>query len=598
LKIRRISAGVAVIAAGALVLTACSNEPSDDPTAKPSASGEATAAATGGTVTVSETNEFFSFNSSTANGNTDINSKIALATNSHLYYIDDQLKVQHDESFAKTEKLSDDPLTVKYTINEGKVWSDGEPIDADDLVLAWAVFSGYYDDVKYDDAGEVASGTQYFSYAGSTLGLNLTEFPEIGDDGRSITLKYSKPFSDWETTLDLDRPAHVVAKNAGLADAAALTDLLKKTPRGDAEKPVKNDALKKVADFYNTGFDSKTLPSDPSLYLSSGAYVVSDVQEGQSVTLVPNDKYNGDQTAKLDSIIVRTIADPSAAITALKNGEVDVVSPQANADTLAALEGVPGVTVHQGLQLAFDHIDLNSTGVFKDKNVREAFLKTIPRQAILDAIITPLAPDATVLNSVLFVPAQEGYAKTVETNGFKNFAEPDIAGAKELLGGKTPTVRLLYNVNNPNRVDAFTLIAQSAKEAGFKIDDQGDADWGSRLGDGSYDASIFGWINSGVGVSGVPQIYGTGQASNFNKMSDKAADAQMDELISTIDPAAQVDLQVSIEEKIGATFTTLPFFQSVGVDAVADRVKGIDAYNPNQNGVWWNSWEWTVDDAS
>ncbi|MDM7830794.1 ABC transporter family substrate-binding protein [Cellulomonas edaphi] len=598
MKIRRLSAGVAVIAAGALVLTACSNEPSDNASASPSASSSGAASTTGGTVTVSETNEFFSFNPSTANGNTDINSKISLATNSHLYYIDDQLKVQHDDSFAKTEKLSDDPLTVKYTINEGKKWSDGEPIDANDLVLAWAVFSGYYDDAKTDDSGEVVSGASYFSYAGSTLGLGLTDFPEIGDDGRSITLKYSKPFSDWEVALDLDRPAHVVAKNAGLADAAALTDLLKNTPRGNPDKPAKNDALKKVADFYNTGFDSKTLPSDPELYLSSGPYIVSDVQEGQSVTLVPNKTYDGDQTPKLDSIVMRTIADPSAAITALKNGEVDVVSPQANADTLAALEGVPGVQVHQGLQLAFDHIDLNSTGVFKDKNVREAFLKTIPRQAILDAIITPLDPKATVLNSVLFVPAQPGYAKTIETNGFKDFVEPDIAGAKELLGGKTPTVKLLYNINNPNRVDAYTLIAKSAKEAGFKIVDEGDVDWGSRLGDGSYDASIFGWINSGVGVSGVPQIYGTGQSSNFNKMSDKAADAQMSELIQTIDPAAQEDLQVQIEQKIGATFTTLPFFQSVGVDAVADRVKGIDTYNPNQNGVWWNTWEWTVDDAS
>jgi len=588
-----------MLAAGALVLTACSNNPSDESSATPSASSsEAPAATTGGTVTVSETNEFFSFNSSTANGNTDINSKIALATNSHLYYIDDQLKVQHDESFAKTEKLSDDPLTVKYTINEGKKWSDGEPIDANDLVLAWAVFSGFYDDATYADDGSVKTGNAYFSYAGSTLGLNLTDFPVIGDDGRSITLKYSKPFSDWEVALDLDRPAHIVAKNAGLADAAALTDLLKNTPRGNPDKPADNAPLKKVADFYNTGFDSKTLPADPGLYLSSGPYIVSDVQEGQSVTLVANKAYEGDQTPKLDSIVVRTIADPSAAISALKNGEVDVVSPQANADTLAALEGVPGIQVHQGLQLSFDHIDLNSTGVFKDKNVREAFLKTIPRQAILDAIITPLDPKAEVLNSVLFVPAQEGYAKTVETNGFKNYGEPDIAGAKALLAGKTPTVRLLYNVNNPNRVDAFTLIAKSAKEAGFKIDDQGDADWGSRLGNGSYDASIFGWINSGVGVSGVPQIYGTGQASNFNKVSDKSADDLMDQLIQTVDPAAQTDLQVQIEQKIGATATTLPFFQSVGVDAVADRVKGIDTYNPNQNGVWWNTWEWTVDDAS
>lgn len=595
MKIRRITAGVAAVAAGALVLTACTNSPSDEATIAATESSS-----TGGTLTVSETNEFFSFNASTANGNTDINSKIWLATNSHLYYIDDELQVQHDESFATTEKLSDDPLTVKYTINEGKKWSDGEPIDADDLVLAWAVFSGYYDDATYDDAGEVASGTPYFSYAGSTLGLGLTEFPEIGDDGRSITLTYSKPFSDWEVALDLDRPAHVVAKGAGLADGAALLDLLESTPRGDAAAPVDNAELKAVAEFYNTGFDYTTLPSDPGLYLSSGPYIVSDVVESQSVTLVPNETYDGDLTPKLDQIVMRTIGDPSAAIQALQNGEVDVVSPQANADTLAALEAVPDATVLEGLQLAFDHIDLNSTGVFADAKVREAFLKVIPRQAILDAIIVPLAPDAEVLNSVLFVPAQEdGYAATVESNVFPQFTEPDIAGAQALLaeaGYDGTPVRVLYNVNNPNRVDAFKLIQASATEAGFVIEDQGDAKWGSRLGDGSYDASIFGWINSGVGVSGVPQIYGTGQASNFNLVSVPEADTLMDELISTIEPEAQVDLQVQIEKLLSETYTTLPFFQSVGVEAVSGRVEGIDTYNPNQNGVWWNVWEWSVND--
>lgn len=595
MKIRRITAGVAALAAGALVLTGCTNSPSDETTA----SAEPTAT-TGGTLTVSETNEFFSFNPSTANGNTDINSKISLATNSHLYYIDDELKVQHDESFATTEKISDDPLVVKYTINEGKKWSDGEPIDADDLVLAWAVFSGYYDDATIDPAtGEVASGTQYFSYAGSTLGLGLTEFPEIGDDNRSITLTYSKPFSDWEVALDLDRPAHVVAKGAGLADGAALLDLFEKSAKGDPAAPVDNPELKAVADFYNTGFDYTTLPDDPSLYLSSGPYIVSDVVESQSVTLVPNETYDGDLTPKLDQIVVRTIGDPSAAIQALQNGEVDVVSPQANADTLAALEAVPDATVHQGLQLAFDHIDLNSTGVFADERVREAFLKTIPRQAILDAIIVPLAPDAEVLNSVLFVPAQDGYAETIKDNAFPQFTEPDIEGAKALLaeaGYDGTPVRVLYNVNNPNRVDAFKLIQASAAEAGFAIDDQGDAKWGSRLGDGSYDASIFGWINSGVGVSGVPQIYGTGQSSNFNGVSSPEADELMDELISTIDPADQTDLQVQIEKLLSETYTTLPFFQSVGVDAVSSRVVGIDSYNPNQNGVWWNVWEWSVND--
>ena len=593
MKIRRISAATAVLAAGALVLSACSNSPTDS--ASPS---ESAAASTGGNLVVAEVNEFFSFNTSTANGNTDINSKISLATNSNFYYIDGDLKVQRDESFGTYEKTSDDPLTVTYTVNEGRTWSDGEPIDADDLILAWAVYSGYYNDAKTDETGAVVSGTSYFDYAGSTEGLGLTEFPEIGEDGRSITLTYAEPYADWEISFGLDRPAHVVAKGGGLADGQALIDLLEGLPRGNADAPAPtNTELKAVADFYNTGFDSRTLPSDPSLYLSSGPYIVSDVVEGQSVTLVANEKYEGDFGPKLDEITVRTIADPSAMVQALQNGEVDVISPQANADTLAALEGLDGVEIHTGNQLAYDHIDLNFSGVFADQNVRKAFLKTIPRQAILDAIITPLDPEAKTLDSQIFVPAQDGYADAIKNNGSDEFAEVDIEGAKELLAGATPTVRILYNVNNPNRVDAFTLIQQSASEAGFIIEDQGDAKWGSRLGDGSYDASIFGWTSPGVGVNGVPQIFGTGSSSNFNGFSDPSADELMAKLITTTDTEEQTALQQEIDAKIFAADYGLPFFQSVGVDAISERVEGIDTYNPNQNGVWWNVWNWSVNDG-
>lgn len=63
--------------------------------------------------------------------------------------------------------------------------------------------------------------------------------------------------------------------------------------------------------------------------------------------------------------------------------------------------------------------------------MRQAFLKVIPRQAILDAIIIPQKADASILNSQLFVPAQAAYADSVANNGSDQFpGEPDIEGAK------------------------------------------------------------------------------------------------------------------------------------------------------------------------
>jgi peptide/nickel transport system substrate-binding protein len=578
-----------------MLFTACSSNSSDNP--KSTGTGSAAAAKTGGTLTVAEVNQFFTFNSLTANGNVDINSKISLATSSNFWYIDDKLKVQPDKGFGSYEVVKQDPLTVKYTLNSQDTWSDGTPVSADDLLLTWAVESGYYNDAVTNAAGKVTKGTNYFDYAGSTLGLNDTSFPTVSPDKKSITITYSKPFADWEVAFTMQGmpPAHVVWKKAGLASEDAFISLLKNQPKGNPAKPVKTNAqLQKVANVYNTGFDSKVLPSDPSLYLSDGPYIVSAIDENKSVTLVKNPKYKGDHQGKLDTIVMRTIADAQAQIQALQNGEVDVISPQADADTIEALNGLQGVTVHKGEQLSYDHVDLNFSGVFKDKNVREAFLKTVPRQAILDAIITPLDPSAKVLNSQLFVPAQAGYADSVANNGSSAFGAPDIAGAKALLNGAHPSVKILYNSDNPNRVDAYTLIAQSAAQAGFKVVNEGDPNWGSRLGDGSYDASIFGWINTGVGVSGVPQIFGTGQQSNFNRYSNKTADGLMNQLIQTTDVAKQTSLEQQVDKLIFADQYGLPLFQAVGVDAESSRVTGIDSFNPNQNGVWWNVWQWGV----
>jgi len=589
MRFGRISKAVGVLAIATLALSACAgNTGSPSPT-----SG---GAQEGGTIGVAETNGFSSFNSGTADGNSDVNGHIGYATHSNFLYIDDKLNIVKNEKFGKYEKLSDDPLTVKYTVNEGVKWSDGTQVSAADLLLTWASGSAFYDDAN----AEKKTGTTYFLTAADTSGLNLTDFPEVGDDNRSITLKYSKPFADWELALGfagnggIDIPAHVVAQKAGLKDAQALVDLFKSVKRGDpaAPKPV-NAQLKKVADFWSTGFDSKTLPSDPSMYLSNGPYVVKDVVAEQSLTLVKNKDYNWGPAAHADEIVVRTIGSAPAQVQALKNGEVDIINPQASADTVEQIKGLEGVELLQGKQLSYDHLDLNYSGPFADKDVRTAFMLTVPRKDIVDKIVKKIDSEATPLDSQLFVPAQAAYADSVKNNGSSEYQEVNIEKAKQLLAGKTPTIRVMYNKDNPNRVDAFSLIRESATKAGFKIVDGGlgKADWSGHLGDGSYDATIFGWINSGVGVTGTPQIFKTGAGSNFNGFSDPEADKLMDELIGTTDKAKQDELQTKIDAAIWASSYGLPLFQSPDVKAYSDQITGVTAM-PNQTGVWWNVWDW------
>lgn len=595
MRFRRISKVVGVAAAAVLALSACATQGGGSTAS--SSSSSSGAAKQGGSATVVEVNAFNTFNANTANGNTDINSKISYATHMGFYYVDNKLKVVHNDKFGSYQKTSDNPLTVKYTINDGVKWSDGTPVTAYDVALNWAANSAWFDDASADGK----TGTSYFSTAASTQGLNNTNFPDVSSDGKTFTLTYTTPYADWETAIGgnngtIDIPAHVVAKHAGLSDAKALYDLMKGMKKGDPASPKPpNETLKKAADFYNTGFDTKTMPSDTSLFLSNGPYVVKDMVSDQSMTLVRNKDYNWGPAAHLDQIVVRYIGSAPAQIQALKNGEADIIAPQASSDTIQQLKALQGVTVDQGNQLAYDHIDLNFGGVFADQNVRTAFMLTVPRQDILNKLISQMDPNAKPLDSQIFVPQQAGYADSVKNNGSSAYDSVNIDKAKQLLAGKTPTVRIMYNKDNPNRVDSYTLIAASAAKAGFKVVDGGlgASDWGKALGNGTYDASIFGWINPGIGVSGVPQIFQSGSGSNFNKFSDPQADALMKQLIQTTDPSKQVSLEQQIDARIWASSYGLPLFQSVGVDAYSNRVTGVQ-YMPNSSGVWWNYWDWAT----
>jgi peptide/nickel transport system substrate-binding protein len=590
-SMRRGLTAVAVVAAGALALSGCTTSAPDD--------GGTSGGGEGGTITIAQTNEITSLNSNTPQSNLDINGMVGYISGGGsaggpgaFMYLDDEYNIVHNDAIGTYEKTSDDPLTVKYTINADQKWSDGEPITADDMVYAWAASSGYYDSATTDDEGTVTAGTQYFTIAGSTEGINSTEFPEVGDDNMSVTLTYDQPYVDWELVNLIDKPAHVAADKAGVS-VADLTSTFKDTPRGDPAAPTEpNATIKAVADFYNTGYDITSMPTDESLLVASGPFVLSAWEPTQSATFKKNPEYTGDLTPKFDTLVIRFIGDTNAQVTALQNGEVDAIQPQASADTLTALEA-NNADVIQGDQLAYDHIDLNfGSATFADKNVREAFLKTIPRQQILDAIVTPVNPDASVLNSQIFVPAEPEYDDSVADNGSSAYEDVDIDGAKALLNGATPTVNILYNSENPNRVDAFAAIQASAAQAGFDVTDGGSPDWSSLLDGGDYDASIFGWVSPGAGSTVLPQLFSINGGGNYNKYSNAEADKLALESQVTTDPDQLADIKKQIDKLTFDDAYGLPLFQSPGLFASNGTVDGLQHFG-GQTGILWNVWEWT-----
>ncbi|MGX5682508.1 ABC transporter family substrate-binding protein [Schumannella luteola] len=595
MRIRRFAAAAATVAAGALVLSGCAAPQSE--------------IVEGSSLSVAWNQPFYSYNGLTSFGNATANNNITYATLGGFNYYDDTPALVKDESFGTYEKISDDPLVVKYTIADGVKWSDGTAVDAVDLLLQWAALSRALDTPDFDsseytdpDTGEFTddfpTDVVYFdSGADPSTGMGLVSAtPEVSDDKKSITLTYDKPFVDWELVMSAPLPAHVVGKNAlGIDDNQKAKDAVLAAIEDDDET-----ALASISSFWNSGFNFTEMPENTDLVLSSGPYMITDFVADQYVTLTANPEYTGANQPKVEEITVRFITDPLAAVQALQNGEVQLISPQATADVAEALAALD-VTVIGGYEGTYEHIDLqfdqSKSGNFNNPLIREAFMKVIPRQEIVDKLIKPLQEDAVTRDSQVFLPGAEGYDESVAENGSAAYAEVDIEGAKALLaeaGVTNPEVCMLFSSTNPRRANEFLLIQQSAAQAGFNVTDCSSPDWGGLLGTpGAYDASLFGWQSTSLGVTnGPPPTYTTGGINNLNFYSNPEMDELTAALSTEFDPAEQIEIQKKIDKLLWDDFYGVTIFQFPAVTAYDQNA--ITNISPSTLAptIFWNIWDW------
>ncbi len=603
MRITRFAAVAATVGVGALVLSGCS------PTVAESGLDEGTS------VTVAWNQAFYSYNGNTSFGNATANNNITYMTLGGFNYYNNTPELVEDTSFGTYEMVSENPLTVRYTIADGVKWSDGTEIDAADLLLHWAALSRSLDTPEFDpeeftdpDTGEFTDAfptdVVYFdsgAQADSGLGL-VRDIPEVSEDGRSITMEYSAPVRRLGPRVRCRRlPAHVVGEHAlGAEDAdAAKQAVLDAIQNDDAE------ALAKISADWNSGFNFTELPEDEGRYLSSGPYVITDFEADQYITLKANPEYTGDNKPSIEEVTVRFIPDPLAAVQALQNGEVDVISPQATADIVTASKRCETCTVLTGLEGTYEHVDLqfdqSKSGTFNDPLLREAFMKVIPRAEIVEKLIKPIIGDDAILrDSQLFVPGADGYDESVADNTSADYAEVDIEGAKALIaqaGATSPEVCILYASNNPRRVNEFQLIQASAALAGFNVTDCGSEQWGGLLGTpGAYDASLFGWQSTSLGVTNSTPTFETGGINNMNFYSNADVDAAIKEINGEFDVDAQIELQKEIDKLLWEDFYGPTIFQFPSVTAYDNSITGVDPSIIAPT-IFWNIWDWKVEAA-
>lgn len=616
MKIRRLTAFVAGAAAAALAVSACTppDEGGDTGTG-----GDDSGIQTDTAVTVGWNQPFYEYNTSSATGNATANANILYLIQESFNYYDPELNLVQNEDFGTYEVINEDPLTVEYTFADDNKWSDGTPVDAVDLLLQWGATSGHFntiadEEIEYDDEGNVTNQDEvdsnvYFNGTSATVGY--IGDVELSEDNKTLTATYDVNYADWEVNLTgAAVPAHVVAMHAlDIEDPAEAKQAVK-----DAFENEDTEALAAISKFWNEGFAfGDSLPEDKSLYLSNGAYELVEMVAGQYVTLQAREDFTGSHAASVERITVRYNEDPMQQVLALENGEIDVMAPQATADLVEALNGLgDGYTVLTGIDGTYEHVDLQFTngGPFDPETyggdeetalkVRQAFLKLIPRQEIVDKLIKPLNPEAEVRQSYNVVPGSPMYDGVVAANGQAEAfpLENDVAGAEALMaeaGVETPVdVRILFGASNARRQQQYAIMAEAFNQSGlFNLVDASSDDWGSMLDSATdqYDAALFGWQSTSTAVTAGNANYGTGQINNFYGYSNPEVDELQDQLSVETDPAEQERLLGEIEAHLVNDAFGVTIFQFPSVTAYRNTVTGIDPITISPT-VFYGFWNW------
>jgi len=589
------SALVAGISALALTLSGCAAPEELTPT-QSSAPTEAEAALAP-LITVGWNDIVDNFNTASANGNNVANSLTTYLTSSGFNYYDNTPALVKNTDFGSYEIVAEEPLTVKYTINDSVVWSDGTPIDGADMLLSWVATFGYFKN---------ADDSYMFAHAAPKDTL-ASKLPTV--DGKSITFEYDVQYVDWELQFGVGVSAHGTVQMAypEIADAAeAKATLIEQVAAGNTEW------MAGVAEVWNNGYSSANTPSNPLVTLSSGPYILEELVEEQYSTHVINPLYTWGPKPRYERITIRQIADSTAAIQAVDNGEVQIASGQPTADVLALVQALENANYESSEEGAYEHIDLtvNNGGPFdpatyggdaeKAKLVRQAFLLSVPRNEIVEKLIKPLNPNAKLRTSVLFVPGANGYDEAEANYAlYLNDDEANRTKAKELLAQAGVTgpieVGFWFPEGNVRRGQQFELIKLSADSVGFNLVDESEPNWEFTNNvfpaKNPHDATIFAWAATSLSVSGDDQYLTLGGPSNWTGYTNATVDSLIKDLNVAVNVEDQLRIRLAIEAELAKDAYNITIFQFPGLTWWDKSVTGVQP-NLLVPYFFWNFWNW------
>jgi peptide/nickel transport system substrate-binding protein len=474
----------------------------------------------GGTLNYAADQEPTGFNNNTSKDNGTSVYNVVINVYPQPFHAQPDFTVKMDDAFLDSaEQTSESPQTIVYKIKQDAVWSDGTPISADDFIYNWKQQNG---SIKDNDVA-------------STTGFDQVKSVEGSDNGKTVTMVFKTPFTDWKGMFTGMVPAHYISKQPG---------------------------------GWNTGLDK-----NPEKIPSGGPFIVKDYTPGQSLTLARNDKYWGPK-AHLDSIVFRFLPESTTQPAALQNNEVDLIYPQPQLDQVQQVKALPDVNSEINFGLSFEHLDFNfKTPGLGDLKVRQAIATGINVEELVNRTVKQFSDKAQPLGNRIWLTGQPQYQ-----DHFGQYGKGDTAGAQKLLeeagyakgadgiyakGGKKLSFRFSTTAGNKIRETQGELFQAQMKELGVEIkiaNVDSTKFFGDWLPNGNFDIADFAWVGTPFTISSNRDIYRTGGGGNYGSYANTKVDDLFTQANSETDETKSAELGNQIDQQITADMATIPLY--------------------------------------
>ena len=260
-----------------------------------------------------------------------------------------------EPELAESWETSEDGLTWTFNLRDDVLWSDGQPVTAQDVVYS----------VKRAVMPETASPYAYVLYIiKNASAINQTAIPT---DTYDIDTLGVEAVDEHTVQFTLEAPASY------FLSISSMWTL----------RPVPSWAIEEFGDAW----------TDPANIVVNGAYKVTEWNPGESLTFVKNDGYVNAADVQIERVELAVITDQNTEVALYESGELDVAGEGAASLPVEEVtrireDATLSAELHEGPRASTTYVGFTMTKApFDNVLVRKAFSAAIDRETMVRDVV-------------------------------------------------------------------------------------------------------------------------------------------------------------------------------------------------------------------